>query len=382
MKSLFQAPCLGACLLFRMVAFLSDLALHLHRALLPALFVDLPSPPFLNACRALYLIRTCSFSVPVSHRPLYRSFVSSHLSCNLFSSFKTYLNYCASSHHLFPTFAHCDRSRRIAIAPSYHHTSLSAALAMLLPSAFSCDGGLQPQSRPQRPKLPSFTAYQPQYSTSARPSPLSSSCRALQAILGAPGAISRSAPNPSRELDNPFELPEAMLAPKKLQQPPPRSANKRRRSEFEEDMPSDILMGDCRTPESIRTPKRRRNVPLSMPLGLSADDFRALETPGEEVELDMPSSSPHARHSDDDSAYGSSPPLEDLKWNWDDDRMLVEIVLEKLKLSKRDWNDCARRLGKERDSLERRWSLLVGEGNVGLRRGGRISRTDLDILSW
>ena len=107
-----------------------------------------------------------------------------------------------------------------------------------------------------------------------------------------------------------------------------------------------------------------------------------LETPVEEVELDMPSISPHARHSDDDSAYGSSPPLEDVEWNWDDDRMLVEIVLEKLKLSRRDWNDCARRLGKERDSLEKRWSLLVGEGNVGLRRGGRISRTDLDILSW
>jgi hypothetical protein len=119
-----------------------------------------------------------------------------------------------------------------------------------------------------------------------------------------------------------------------------------------------------------------------MPLGLSADDFRALETPAEEVELDMPTASPHARHSDEDSAYGSSPSPDDGEWTDADDRVLVETVLEKLKLSKREWNDCAKILGKDRDNLERRWSLLVGEGNVGLRRGGRISRTNLDISSW
>jgi hypothetical protein len=119
-----------------------------------------------------------------------------------------------------------------------------------------------------------------------------------------------------------------------------------------------------------------------MPLGLSADDFRALETPAEEVELDMPITSPYARHSDEDSAYGSSPSPDDGEWTDADDRILVETVLEKLKLSKREWNDCAKILGKDRDNLERRWSLLVGEGNVGLRRGGRISRTNLDISSW
>ncbi|ETI23413.1 hypothetical protein G647_05215 [Cladophialophora carrionii CBS 160.54] len=254
---------------------------------------------------------------------------------------------------------------------------------MLLPSAFSCDGGgLHPQSRPPRPKLPSFGAYQPQLSITAQPHPLSSSCRALQAILGAPATIQHTASNPPRVLSNPFAPSEERVLLEREEPRPLRGANKRRRSEFE-DVSSDIVMEDCqRTPEPVRTPKRRRRVPLSMPLGLSADDFRALETPAEEVELDMPTTSPHTRHSDEDSAYGSSPSPDDVAWTEADDRVLVETVLEKLKLSKRDWNDCAKILGKDRDSLERRWTLLVGEGNVGLRRGGRISRTNLDISSW
>ena len=251
---------------------------------------------------------------------------------------------------------------------------------MLLPSAFSCDGGgLQPQSRPQRPKLPSFSAYQPQLSINTRPKPLSSSCRALQAILGGAGTIQHTTPNPPRELGNPFATPGSSRAQRLNETQPHRSANKRRRSEFEED----IIMEECqRTPEPIRTPKRRRRIPLTMPLGLSADDFRALETPGEEIDLDMPNTSPQASHPDNDSAYGSSPSPDEIRWDETDDRALVETVLEKLKLSRRDWNDCARMLGKDRDSLERRWSLLVEEGNVGLRRGRKVSRPSLEISSW
>lgn len=281
---------------------------------------------------------------------------------------------------------------------------------MLLPSAFSCDGAAPQGSRPQRPRLQSFGAYQPkpqprqllhphsQYTQQARPSPLSSSCRALQAILGTPSGSttpqsSSAAPqNSARRLSDPFALAEptqpVTVAPRQVQ--PHRSANKRRRSEFERDLipsdPSDVQMDECPSPQPLRTPKRRRRIPLAMPLGLCADDFRALETPDEakeeEPELGMPSMSPHHAPSDRDSAYGSSPSTEECEWTIEDDRMLVETVLEKFKLSKRDWNDCARILGKDRDTLGRRWSLLVGEGNVGLRRGGRISRTSLDISSW
>ena len=34
-----------------------------------------------------------------------------------------------------------------------------------------------------------------------------------------------------------------------------------------------------------------------------------------------------------------------------------------------DWDECARRLGKGKDSIGERWKLLVGDGEVGLRRG-------------
>jgi hypothetical protein len=69
------------------------------------------------------------------------------------------------------------------------------------------------------------------------------------------------------------------------------------------------------------------------------------------------------------------------EWTSDDDRRLVELVLEKLKLSKRDWNECARKMGKDNDSVGRRWKALVGEGNVGLRRGKRMVRARIDE-SW
>jgi hypothetical protein len=254
---------------------------------------------------------------------------------------------------------------------------------MLLPSAF-CDGGgaAQAPQRPQRPKLPSFSAYQPQYSTNARLAPLSSSCRALQAILGGPLTVSNNNAHAAPNLRDRFQHSEQAVT-QQIPATPRRNPNKRRRSEFEEDLvisSSDVRMDDYRTPEPVRTPKRRRRVPLSMPMGLSADDFRSLDTPTEEVELEMPPTS--TRDMDQDSAYGSSPLLEDEPWTAEDDRLLVDTILEKMKLSRRDWNDCARRIGKDRDSLERRWSILLGDGNVGLRRGGRMSRTSLEISSW
>ncbi|KAL2393244.1 hypothetical protein ABEF93_001783 [Exophiala dermatitidis] len=373
---------------------------------------------------------------------------------------------------------------------------------MLLPSAFSCADSSSDTSTSsshfhlQRPKLQSFGAYQPRQSSShhavaatavaTRLNPLSSSCRALQAILGVPQSTTISNSNSSsltlyEPPSDPFMLPDHSPHPsgpvrQRPPSPPRRTAVKRRRSEFERDyvgrsdqgqhqdqLSSDIHMDDYspsprqhqRTNSSpaavmmMRTPKRRRRIPLSMPLGLCADDFRGLETPPEEIEMPpttnvmmtMNTASPcspchhdqihllstHQSQTtlcgrsiggysdrdrgrdpdrDSDSAYASgscsascsvssssgssgsgSSPLETKEeseeWTLEDDRMLVETVLEKLKLTKRDWNDCARRLGRDKDSLGRRWSLLVDRGNVGLRRGsGRRSRTDLDISSW
>jgi hypothetical protein len=55
------------------------------------------------------------------------------------------------------------------------------------------------------------------------------------------------------------------------------------------------------------------------------------------------------------------------------------MVLEKFRLTKRDWEECARRIGKDDTSVGKRWQALLGEGNIGLRRGsGQFVRGRLD----
>jgi len=243
-----------------------------------------------------------------------------------------------------------------------------------------------------RPHLRSFGAHQPQADQDSRPGAIVASCRALQAILGAPLSPQVSTIGPDRELGNPFEVKngtnEKGIGPLQM----PRGANKRRRSEFEEDSvqgkvgPADGTGHGRSSSDQFSTPKRQRRIPLAMPMGLSADDFDALLAPSEEdPQLDIPIPTPSNNGSDGDSGYEPSPADNDSNWTVEDDRILVETVLEKLTLSKRDWNECANKLGKDKDSIGRRWKLLVGEGNVGLRmrRGGRRRRTSLDdIRSW
>ena len=261
------------------------------------------------------------------------------------------------------------------------HCGAGSEITMLLPPAFPCEGTVT-QMRPPRPKLLSMTAYQPpQTQIQHAQSGLIASCRALQTMLGnslpSPRLLSRT---PKKELRNPFE---ASFAQSIQNQQPPRGANKRRRDDFEADKENFPIHED----KTYSTPKRQRRVPLAMPLGLSAADFQALEpsslSSSPTVSLPDPSSPPHSSD-DNDSGYGPSPPPSEdgTKWTIDDDRVLVETVLEKLQLSKRAWNDCARRLGKDKDSLGRRWRMLVDEGNVGLKRGGCMRRTSLDIGSW
>lgn len=103
------------------------------------------------------------------------------------------------------------------------------------------------------------------------------------------------------------------------------------------------------TPEPPTTPKRSRIAPERMPLGLERADFHNL----------------HAATGDDAESAADSASGE---WTAEDDRMLVELVLEKLKLSKSDWQDCARNLGKDRHSLSRRWKSLMLNDEVGLKR--------------
>ena len=167
---------------------------------------------------------------------------------------------------------------------------------------------------------------------------------------------------------------------------PSRGSNKRRRAEDEDEDENQSQGQELEGEEKenlysvYATPKRQRMVPLLIPLGLSVEDFNALEDSSKQqlehrIRINLPKN--EAGSNIDDIFDGG-----EADWTVDDDRMLVETMLEKLKLPKREWNDCARRLGKDKDSLGRRWNMLVVEGNVGLRRGGRTTRPDLDARSW
>ena len=124
-----------------------------------------------------------------------------------------------------------------------------------------------------------------------------------------------------------------------------------------------------------QTPKRRSEIPIRMPLGLTTMDFASLPVPDD---LDLPSLS-----------YSTSTPKSDCSdtdldtdgvWTPEDDVLLVQTVLEKLKLSRQQWNDCATVLGKDKDSLGRRWRLLIDEGHIGLRRG--VGRMERGRMEW
>lgn len=157
---------------------------------------------------------------------------------------------------------------------------------------------------------------------------------------------------------------------KRAHAPPPRGINKRRRA-VDDDMSrdtEDVNQEGESEEDAVKpsTPKRMRLAPRVLPLGLERSDFHALrkieqgegETVLESVE--------------------GVPEGEGEQWSTEEDRLLVELVLEKLKLTKSDWQDCARSLGKDRGSVGRRWKSLMGGGEVGLKgrpKRGKIHNT-------
>lgn len=164
---------------------------------------------------------------------------------------------------------------------------------------------------------------------------------------------------------------------------PPRGLNKRRRAvdddmgRDDDDDESDVDVhpdntnstfnkekGDTEEVEDLpprpQTPKRARVAPEVLPLGLERSDYHTLHADGvfkgEETEKE-----------------GTDVVVEEDGgvWSTEDDRILVELVLEKLKLSKSDWQDCARSLGKDRGNVSRRWKSLMINGDIGLKRNSR-----------
>jgi hypothetical protein len=116
-------------------------------------------------------------------------------------------------------------------------------------------------------------------------------------------------------------------------------------------------------PPRPQTPKRARVAPESLPLGLERSDFH-------ELHLDGVFKDENTRVEGTDVVVEADGET----WSTEEDRILVELVLEKLKLSKSEWQDCARNLGKDRSSVGRRWKSLMINGDIGLKRSSRRSK--------
>jgi hypothetical protein len=180
---------------------------------------------------------------------------------------------------------------------------------------------------------------------------------------------------PSSLAASPFKLrlrarktDDSALTPRKKitkRGPPPRGMNKRRRAvddDMSREQEDDTSAAEDEDENGPRTPKRQRLAPPVLPLGLERGDFHSL----------LPPSSPQ-NNEVLESIEGKDKPESDF-WSTEEDRLLVELVLEKLKLTKSDWQDCARSLGKDRGSVGRRWKSLMGGGEVGLKHRPRRAK--------
>ncbi|KAL9108928.1 MAG: hypothetical protein Q9227_006324 [Pyrenula ochraceoflavens] len=289
---------------------------------------------------------------------------------------------------------------------------------MLLPSALPCEALRTSSPAVIKSRQPTSTTSYPTQPT------IASSCRALQSILGTPFPLSlpSSRTNQSNRNHPPpatASLPDqnAFKIIKSTSKPPQTAAHKRARSEYEssdEEMTYDSEKENHHPniphgSDAPSTPKRQRRAPLALPLGLSQSDFDALETPKAPTSFTFTSTSNSLSSEDDldttprprevtspqvwndnvenphnnNNNHRHAHPHNSRDWTPEDDRLLVNVVLEKLKLSRREWDDCARLLGKDKNSLGKRWKVLVGEGNVGLRRGsGRMPRGRIIGGEW
>lgn len=273
---------------------------------------------------------------------------------------------------------------------------------MLMPSAISCDGSRPPMTRLQAALFASPPASPPTTAQSTIDN-IFTTCRSLQSMLTAPAAITtnQASNNIPNQLPTPPMAHASLPPPLKLRlrsrkseansdgvarkrvvkrTAPARGINKRRRATEDDmgrddDIDSDLDIDASENNNSSEegesayprpsTPKRARIAPEVIPLGLGRSDFHNLHTGPQESNEEATSSEAEVE------ADGEM-------WSTEDDRVLVELVLEKLKLTKSDWQDCARSLGKDRSSIGRRWKSLMVSGDVGLKtrsRRGKIHGT-------
>ncbi|MCJ1320225.1 hypothetical protein MMC15_005563 [Xylographa vitiligo] len=246
---------------------------------------------------------------------------------------------------------------------------------MLLPSAIPCEARTRPLLQRALPFSPPLSPPP----SSQFSSGIFSTCRALQSLIGVQAPPSR-----------PTQRSRLRSIPTKVEKrKPPRGVHKRRR-DANDDGTHDTIEDQENTYAGSRdgysTPKRQRLAPPSMPLGLERRDFFALQpTPlpnflKPQYDHYGPSEGLSPPLQANEEVCGSDSNANKGEWDSEDDGMLVDLVLEKLKLSKRDWEECARVLGTDGGSLGRRWKELVGDGEVGLRfrRGTKsVGRRDV-----
>ncbi|KAK3330239.1 hypothetical protein B0H66DRAFT_543193 [Apodospora peruviana] len=284
---------------------------------------------------------------------------------------------------------------------------------MLLPSALSCDASQPPLTRLQTALFSSPPASPPQLSAHTAIGNIFTTCRSLQSLLMSPPMPMPAALEAAEPITPPTsshaQLPTPPMAhapsPMKLRlrsrkpadgangdttgptrkrivkrSAPTRGPNKRRRAldddrgRDDNDVESELEMDAPEEPEQPRpqsrpqTPKRSRLAPEIIPLGLERSDYHGLHI--QNVFGDANHSSSVVEGSGTDVVVE----VDGETWSTEEDRILVELVLEKLKLTKSDWQDCARSLGKDRGSVGRRWKSLMINGDVGIKRSSRRSK--------
>lgn len=266
---------------------------------------------------------------------------------------------------------------------------------MLLPSALTCDSTVPTTSSTSKTRFQHASALfaspplsPPPCSTHPAITNLYSTCRALQSMLSPPPAPTQlpSPPTTHALAPSPFKLrlrargetptsSNSNLTPRKKitkrAAAPPRGINKRRRA-VDDDLSRETVEAEVESEQEEEqekeclpsTPKRRRFAPEILPLGLERSDFHTLHLQNVTSSQENVLQSVGSSTSNSDAAQAGR---EGGEWSEEEDRLLVELVLEKLKLTKSDWQDCARSLGKDRGSVGKRWKSLMGNGDVGLK---------------
>lgn len=245
---------------------------------------------------------------------------------------------------------------------------------MLLPSALPCDF-LAP-SLARAPVAPYHSPPIEDIGIVSATTGLLQTCRRLQHILSGGDRLSPSpiplgvASQSSRIRKTTTTTTRRAMQPSQQSQEPPRTPV--RRAPAAPRLP-------IKTP--VRTNKRTRTdafSPSSEESDNSDKDFNRRDrfaTPprGKRVRLTTP---PPAPNRGIRSLLPDSDDEEDtVMWTDDDDRQLVEMVLGKLRLTKSDWEECARTLGKDSRSVGKRWENLLGNIVVkGVDRRRRIAQ--------